>query len=840
MVLPDASANENIETVNSFSGHWCCINGNYMYGTGADTRRYVLRKLINSHDYQTMANVTLLNSTFEIQNRMYGTTTEGLIFVLVKDDHDVHYLLRSSDGGSTLTNVFTFGENNGPDDTDAPQVRLLRGFIELTRDLPGGGGKGVLLLGEYNISSSRVRGSTNDRVRIMRSDDSGITWSKVVEWNTDGSNQVGHIHAIKQDPYTGEIYICTGDNNYKSGIIKWDGVSEWEDNATLTETGLKEGFEVLTGLQRYRVCDVLFDENYFYTFTDTQLPENSTGSESGIWRGRKDFSSFTRMNNMIFDYDPMHIGWFGEKIGNTFVFTTAREYIDPVNAWKELNTQVFTSADGINWKVAGSINWRDTGDDTRSAYITNMFAHENMIYIDCMGGAGHNSTIACKVVPDPFIDPPVLHPVYYVGTWNSAGNDANNGTSPDFPKRTLGSMLTSDHISAGARVRISAGEFNETTLNPLWSGAFIQGRGSVIIEGKGMDQTSLIWSSEGSNSYGLYIEASRTLSGNNSPLIFKNLEMYHTDNGIPDNNNYIIRNADTYIKTVFCRIGNQFNDDSPLINLESEGARYDSENSIHMASIRPGLFKFIVNAGSSGTQFHFKNCIILNAWDAFTIETAGAGFSLIHCTVYNIDHCGVVLGPSCNVQPVIKNCIFSCGYSPIEDLSGMYETSIDYNLYNTPTINVTDGGHSLDTGLDPQFVDPAGLNFELKEGSPCVMAGTTLTDIAFDFLRRIRSNPPSIGAFEPRTGEIPTTTDDETLTGIRIFPNPVSEMLTINYYDDRYNSVRIINTAGAVVLSEDVVHPLQQFSFSSFRPGVYIIEFAGPGISKRTSLIIHE
>ena len=155
--------------------------------------------------------------------------------------------------------------------------------------MPGGGGIGTLYIGEYNVCHPRTSGSTNDRVRIMKSVDNGDTWTKVVEWNTNGVNQVGHIHAMKQDPYTGEIYICTGDDNTKSGIIKWNGSSAWADNKTLAEIGTMDGFKVLTGAQRYRVCDVLFDEKYFYTFADTQTPNNPTGSESGIWKRNKRF-----------------------------------------------------------------------------------------------------------------------------------------------------------------------------------------------------------------------------------------------------------------------------------------------------------------------------------------------------------------------------------------------------------------------------------------------------------------------------------------------------------------------------------------------------------------------
>ncbi|HEX2921433.1 MAG TPA: T9SS type A sorting domain-containing protein [Bacteroidales bacterium] len=831
--LSDATAQNGIETKNSFPGHWCCISGEYIYGTG-NSKTCVLRKHFNGQEYETKGNVTTLNPEFEIQNRIYSTTVAGLIFVLVKDEANSHFLLRSNDGGLTFSNVFAFGENNGPDGKNAPEIRLLRGFLELTNELPGGGGKGTLFIGEYNIGSTRTAGSVNDRVRIMKSDDQGITWTKVVEWNTNGKNQVGHIHAMKQDPYTGEVYICTGDNNNKAGIIKWDGTSQWSDNRTLAEIGRMEGFEVLTGKQRYRVCDVLFDENYFYTFTDTQLPNNANGWESGIWRGGKDFSSFERMDNTIFSYDPMHVGWFGEKVGDTFIFTTAREYVDPLNAWKEINTLVYTSKDGIKWEISGIINWRDTGVEKKSAYITNMFTHNEKIYIDCMGGAGHNSTIVCEVlVRNPYDEPKVLHPVYFVGSWNSPGQDSNTGTNPDSPKATLRNILTSDNIGAGARVLLSDGNFNENEINPVVSGSFIQGRGNLIIEGRGMDKTHLVWSGNTSN-YGIALNASRTLTGKNTAVIFKDIHMYISGNKNSDHSRIIIRNQDTFLRTISCKIGDDTNDDSPLIRLESEGAKYISENSIHTASRSNSAHNYILETDAPNTQVHLKNCIILNSWEAMRINSSGVSLSLNNCTFYNIGRAGIVIGENSNIQPDIKNCLFSCDQTSIEDFSGIEENSVDYNFYTKTPINVTDGGHSFGEGSDPMFMDPVNLNFTLKEGSPCIMKGITLAGIVYDFLHVKRNNPPSIGAFEScadtHLGEIPTFDEKSVFSDeVKVFPNPFSNTLFIDYPDNNFRFVRILNSSGIEISATIAITPLQQLNLSFLKPGIYFLELNGSG-----------
>lgn len=740
-----------LETDNSFQGIWCCSNDGYIYGVGPNQRTVVFRKRENGQTYERRGSVTSVDPSFIIANRIYTTTVPGLIFILVRNNTTfVHYLLKSTDGGLTFTNVFTFGQGNGPDGSDSRDVRLLRGLLELTTDLPGGGGKGTLFIGEYNVCQARTQGSTNDRVRIMKSTDNGDTWTKIVEWNCNGQQQVGHIHAMKQDPYTGEIYICIGDFNQKMGLLKWDGVAPFQDNAPLAQIAAMPGFKGYVGMQRYRTCDVLFDEYYFYTFTDTQGPNNPGGTESGIWRGRKDFSSFTRVDNQIYSYDPMHVGWFGEKIGNTFIFTTAREYSSAQYSWKENNTQVYVSTNGVNWYRTGLIGWKDSGDPTASIYITNVFSYNDKIYLDCSQGAGHSSTIQCSLSRKwkSYEDPVILHPVFFVGNWNNHGNDNNSGTNADAPKLTLNNILRSSRITAGSRVRIAAGNYNEPALYPTWTDNIFQGRGSVVLEGNGMDQTHIIRSSGGAGAYGIFLEAATTYTNATTPLVLKDLDLYLTADGGADHSNYVLYTSDSYIKTINCRIGNVLNDDSPLIYLGGPGAKYVSVNSVHTASSQPSEFKDIVKINSAGTTIDMKNCLILNAYNGFSIDYPETSLSLRYCTIYGTGNTGITLGVNNNTQPVIKNCILSCGAFPIEDLSGTVENQVDYNLYCKVNNNVTDGGHSPDVGISPQFVEPENGNFNLKSNSPGVLSGIAFSDIPFDLKDEARSDPPCIGAFE--------------------------------------------------------------------------------------------
>jgi hypothetical protein len=246
---------------------------------------------------------------------------------------------------------------------------------------------------------------------------------------------------------------------------------------------------------------------------------------------------------------------------------------------------------------------------------------------------------------------------------------------------------------------------------------------------------------------GITVSASRTLTGQSNPLIFKGMSMSMSAAPGSTHNRYIINNNDTYVRTSGCRIGSIINDFSPLIRLGSEHSAYSSENSIHIAAEGDDPNKAIISQGAGNTSSEMKNCIILNAVDAFQIDQPGTVLKLKHCTFFNIKSHAVTISSN-NSSALIKNCIFICGSAPILNSSGFFSADIDYNLYNKPNINVSEGSYNLPRGSDPEFSDALSQNFHLRGNTPCRSMGIFLSDVNYDFAGRQRNDPPTIGAFE--------------------------------------------------------------------------------------------
>ena len=106
---------------------------------------------------------------------------------------------------------------------------------------------GRILFGEYFRNADRVP------VRVYASDDDGQSW-KVVHELPEG--RIRHIHALIEDRYSGDVWLCTGDHDQESLLGR------------SSDGGHK--FEIVGGgSQTWRACCLLFTPEYIYWGADT-------------------------------------------------------------------------------------------------------------------------------------------------------------------------------------------------------------------------------------------------------------------------------------------------------------------------------------------------------------------------------------------------------------------------------------------------------------------------------------------------------------------------------------------------------------------------------------------
>ncbi len=129
---------------------------------------------------------------------------------------------------------------------------------------------GEFFFGEYFNNPDRIG------VAIYKYDSSEKKW--VIPYKfTPGL--IRHVHAIQTDPFSGKLWICTGDE----GIEPMIG---WSDD------GFKTINPIGQGSQKWRACQLVFTESAIYWGTDT-----GSIDLAGIYRWDKETMELTQLIN---------------------------------------------------------------------------------------------------------------------------------------------------------------------------------------------------------------------------------------------------------------------------------------------------------------------------------------------------------------------------------------------------------------------------------------------------------------------------------------------------------------------------------------------------------------
>lgn len=176
---------------------------------------------------------------------------------------------------------------------------------------------GKIYFGEYFMNMEKKA------VHIYCSEDNGDSW-KIVYTFEDGN--INHIHGIYKDPYTGLLWVATGDRENECIIAN-------------TNDGFKTLNIVFRGGQDYRTCALLFYKEHIVFATDSQYQQNY-------------IKTFNRETFKIKELQAVQGPVIrGGQIGDlSFISTDVEE--SEVNLDK--NAYIWVSKDGITWKQAFS------------------------------------------------------------------------------------------------------------------------------------------------------------------------------------------------------------------------------------------------------------------------------------------------------------------------------------------------------------------------------------------------------------------------------------------------------------------------------------------------------
>ena len=168
-----------------------------------------------------------------------------------------------------------------------------------------GVGRGILSNGLLSVNGSHVyfgeyfRNSDRNDVLIYESRDNGKTWDVAFKYNP---GIIRHIHALQKDPYTGRLWVCSGDNDPES-IIAW------------SDDGFRNINIIGKGNQRWRTAHLVFTEEAVYWGADT-----GSTDLAGIYRWDKRTLTLSRVKA----YDGAIL--YGAKLSSgLLIFSTDRE-----------------------------------------------------------------------------------------------------------------------------------------------------------------------------------------------------------------------------------------------------------------------------------------------------------------------------------------------------------------------------------------------------------------------------------------------------------------------------------------------------------------------------------
>lgn len=172
---------------------------------------------------------------------------------------------------------------------------------------------GTIYWGEY------FNNHTKAPVSIFQSKDQGDTWTIAYTFQ---QGEIEHIHGIYNDPYTGRLWVATGDDNEACFF-------------GYTEDGFKTLIKQYEGTQQYRVCVPLFTKDEIFFATDSQYEQNY-------------IRSINRDTGQVTNIQPIQgSGIYAVQNGKLMMVSTT---VEPSKVNLDRSSHLWYSFDGHHWK----------------------------------------------------------------------------------------------------------------------------------------------------------------------------------------------------------------------------------------------------------------------------------------------------------------------------------------------------------------------------------------------------------------------------------------------------------------------------------------------------------
>jgi hypothetical protein len=214
----------------------------------------------------------------------------------------------------------------------------------------------LLFFGEYFRNPQRVG------VKIYKSINFGKTWETAYVFQPE---EIQHIHSLQSDPYTGKLWVCTGDSD-KESLIGWS-----EDNyGSIIPIG-KES-------QIWCACQLVFTEKAVFWGTD-----NYDENIAGIYRWDKKNRELALLRKID------GVMMFGTRLSKgTVVMSIDRE---GCSLEKDAKTKVFIIADEDKIRTIDGYTWNYQKAGFRSSFAKLRFQRDqgaDSLAITCLNQKG--------------------------------------------------------------------------------------------------------------------------------------------------------------------------------------------------------------------------------------------------------------------------------------------------------------------------------------------------------------------------------------------------------------------------------------------------------------------